>query len=414
MKTLVFIIAMALAFSLAASMPVPVFAVSPQAPYALGVALGLSGTGENYSRQALEGIELAVEALNGNGGLLGKYPVRLAIRDTGTNADLAVQVVQDLIDKGQVRCLIGTYSSACALAIKPLLRKAGVLHIAPVSNSEKITLIDPSPYTFSVVPNTYMMAKGTVIGIAALAKEKGWRKYATIASDYAWGRSSQQIQVEQMRLAAPQLELVGTFWPKLGQSRFNSFIVAIQAEKPDFVLTSIAGTDNRYWMRDARDYRLFKTVAQPGGLISVTELIEQASSIERGIYGRCRAPFFAHMDVPMMAKFVNDYRHRYGRYPTDWAVLGYDAVQVLAQGIEKSGSIDTESVRKSMTGMTVETTRGRLHFRPSDNQLSCSVYFGRVADDPAYPFPIYHDLVEIKAPNNWRPEEEIAAARKKK
>lgn len=62
--------------------------------------------------------------------------------------------------------------------------------------------------------------------------------------------------------------------------------------------------------------------------------------------------------------------------------------------------------------MAVDTTRGRLRFREIDNQLSCSVYFGRVTDDPAYPFPIYHDLVEIKAPQNWRPEQEISLFRK--
>jgi len=48
-----------------------------------------------------------------------------------------------------------------------------------------------------------------------------------------------------------------------------------------------------------------------------------------------------------------------------------------------------------------------------DNQLSCSSYFGQVADDPAYPFPIYRDLLQLKAPDNWRPEEEIVAAREK-
>lgn len=381
-------------------------------PYSLGVALGFSGTGATYSRQALEGIELAVDQINTRGGLPGGHTVRLSVRDTETRPDKAVAAVGDLITNEKVRCVIGTYSSAAALAVKPLLRQARVLHIAPISNAEEITLKDPSPYTFSVVPNTYMMSKGAVTGIAGLAREKGWRRYATIASDYAWGRSSQQVQVELLNKAAPGIELVAAYWPLLGQTRFNSFIVDIQAKKPDFVLASIAGTDNGYWMRDARDYRLFRTVAQPGGLISVSELMEQASSIRRGIYGRTRAPFFAHPDEPMMAAFVSAYRHRYGRYPSDWAILGFDAVQVLRQGVEKARGPDTEQVRRVLKDMPVRTTRGRLHFRAIDNQLSCPVYFGRVADDPRYPFPIYHELLVIQAPQTWRPEAEIRAARK--
>jgi branched-chain amino acid transport system substrate-binding protein len=288
-----------------------------------------------------------------------------------------------------------------------------VLQIATISNSENITKLEPSPYTYSVVPNTYMLSKTVVVGVAELAKKNNWTRYATIASDYAWGRSSQEVQVDLLRLVAPELELLSTYWPRLGQSRFNSFIVDILAQKPDFVLGSIAGSDNAYWMRDARDYRLFKKVAYPGGLISVTELISQAKSIRRGQYGRCRAPFFAHLDVPMMAKLVDTYKAKFDKYPSDWAVMAYDGVYALKQGIEKAGSINTEAVKDAMKGMTIDTTRGRLFFREIDNQLSCSTYFGRVADDPQYPFPIYHDLLELKAPDNWRPEGEITAARAK-
>lgn len=404
----IFIISLGLSTIVIRPMPCPAADA-----YALGIALGLSGTGATYSRQAVEGIELAVDEINAQGGLLGTHSIRMAIRDTQTRPEKAVEAVNDLIDGESARCVIGTYSSATALAVKPILRRARILHIAPISNSEAITMQDPSPYTFSVVPNTYMMSKGAVIGVAALAKQKGWTKYATIASDYDWGRSSQQVQVDQLKRVAPQIELVAEYWPVLGQTRFNSFIVDIQARKPDFVLASIAGTDNGFWMRDARDYHLFKSVEQPGGLISVTELIEQASSIRRGKYGRTRAPFFAHLDVPMMADFVSAYRHRYGRYPSDWAVLGYDAVHVLRQGVEKAKSIDTDAVRSTLKGMTVNTTRGTLFFRKCDNQLSCSVYFGRVADDARYPFPIYHDLLQIKAADSWRPESEIQDKREK-
>lgn len=123
----------------------------------------------------------------------------------------------------------------------------------------------------------------------------------------------------------------------------------------------------------------------PGGLISVTELVRQAKWIRRGVYGRARAPFFAHLDIPMMADFVEQYRARYGRYPSDWAVMSYDGVHALKQGIEKAGSIDTEKVKDAMKGMSIDTTRGRRSFRRINNQLNPSAYFGRVADDPGFP-----------------------------
>jgi branched-chain amino acid transport system substrate-binding protein len=374
------------------------------------VALGLSGTGAPYSKEAVEAIEIAVNEINTQGGFLGNHPIKLFIRDTRTQPETAEQVVKKLIQDDKVRALIGTYSSACALAIKPICRANKVLHIATISNSEDITKVDFSPYTYSVVPNTYMMAKGVVMGVAKLAQAKGWKKYITIASDYAWGRSSQEIQVALLKQVAPQIELLDAYWPVLGQTRFNSFVVAIMAQQPDFVLGTIAGTDNALWMRDAKEYGLFKKIEYTGGLISVSELINQARSIRRNLYGRCRAPFFAHMDNPIMDQLVKNYLTKFDRYPTDWAVMSYDGVFALQQGIEKAQSIETDRIKDAMKGMTINTARGRLFFREIDNQLSCSAYFGRVADDPNFPIPIYHDLLEIKGPEIWRPEAEIAAA----
>ncbi|HEX9583400.1 MAG TPA: ABC transporter substrate-binding protein [Gammaproteobacteria bacterium] len=379
--------------------------------YKLGVALGFTGTGKSYSQEALRGIELAVDEINAMGGLLGKHRIELIVENTRTNAEIAGKVARKLVERDAVRAVIGTYSSASALAIKPILRDARVLHIATVSNSEDITKLEFSPYTFSVVPNTYMMSKALVVGAAGLARQNGWKTYVTVASDYAWGRSNQEIQVSLMTELAPGVKLIGSYWPPLGEKAFNAFIVGTIKLAPDFILASLAGSDNEYWMRDGRDYGLFRRIPSPGALISLVELERDAKLMPRGIYGRTRAPFFAHLDVPMMKAFVDAYRARHDRYPSDWAVMSYDGVHALRQGVEAAGDIDNEGVRAALTGATIETTRGRHTFREIDNQLSVSAYFGRIGDDPVYPFPIYVDLTELKGPDIWRPTAEIRAAR---
>ena len=382
-------------------------------PYNLGVDLAITGTGALYSKDGIDAIKLAVDEINKDGGFLGQHAIKLFIRDSHTKPDVAVREAKDLILRDKVRTILGTYSSACADAIKPVAQEYKVLHIAAISNSENITMVHFSPYTFSVVPNSYMQAKAVVLGVAELAKKKGWKNYVTIASDYEWGRSTQNNTVALLKQMAPELTLKKEFWPRLGETQFTSYITAIMAQKPDFVIGSIASKDNVSWMKQAKAYGFFDKIPYPGSLISVSELILQAKTLTRGLIGLCRAPFFAHMDVPMMANFVKNFRAKYNRYPSDWAVMEYDAVYALKQGIEKAGSIDSEKVKDALKGATIETTRGQLFFRKIDNQLSCSSYIGVVADDPAYPFPIYHDLVQVKGPDSWRPEAEILDARSK-
>jgi branched-chain amino acid transport system substrate-binding protein len=380
-------------------------------PYHLGVNLAITGTGALYCKDGIDAIKLAVDEINAKGGFLGKHPIKLFIRDTHTKPDVGVREAKDLILRDKVRCILGSYSSAVAAAFKPVCQEYKVLHIPAISNSENITKINFSPYTYQVVPNSYMQAKAVVLGVAELAKKKGWKEYVTLASDYEWGRSTQENTVQLLKQFAPQLKLKKEFWPRLGETQFTSYITAIMAQKPDFAYGCLASKDNVAFNQQAKAYGFFDKIPYPGSLISVSELIIQAKTLTRGLIGLCRAPFFAHLDVPMMANFVQNFKAKYNRYPSDWAVMEYDAVYTLKQGIEKAGDIDTEKVKDVLKGATIETTRGKLFFRTIDNQLSCSSYIGMVADDPKYPFPIYHDLVEVTGPESWRPEAEIVAAR---
>jgi len=389
-------------------------AVLADEPYNLGVVLSLTGGGALYCKDGVDAIQLAVEEINAKGGFLGKHKIAVFVGDDRADPKEAVKITQDLILKDKVRCVLGPYSSACGISMKPVCREHKVLHIPAIANSEGITMVDFSPYTFSVVPNTYMQAKAVALWVRHMAKSYKWKTYATIASDYEWGRSTQGNFVKLMREVAPGVQLTKEYWPKFEETDFEALITEIMNKKPSFVYGSLPGKDNEAFIDQAKRRNFFEAIPYPGSLISVTELIHQAKTLPRGIVGLCRAPFFAHMDQPRMVAFVKAFRDKYGRYPSDGAVLEYDSVYILNQGIDKAGAIDTERVKDALSGMAVETTRGRLFFRKIDNQLSCSSYVGKVADEPDYPFPVYRALVVIKGPDSWRPEQEIVAAREKK
>ncbi len=254
-------------------------------PYHMGVNLAITGTGALYCKDGVDAIKLAVKEINDQGGFLGKHPIKLFIRDTHTKPDIAVCEAKDLILREKVRVILGTYSSACAAAIKPIAQEYKVLHIPAISNSENITKVNFSPYTYQVVPNSYMQAKAVVLGVAELAKKKGWKNYITIASDYEWGRSTQNNTVALLKKFAPNVKLKKEFWPRLGETQYTSYITAIMGQKPDFVIGSVASKDNVAWMKQAKAYGFFDKIPYPGSLISVSELILQAKSITRGLVG---------------------------------------------------------------------------------------------------------------------------------
>ena len=383
--------------------------------YQLGVILGLTGGGAIWSNEGVEAIRMAVDEINAEGGLLKKHPIHLTILDDQAKPEVAAQLAKSLVTKNKVRCVIGTWSSSCALAIKPVFAESKVLHICAISNSEDITRLNPSPYTFSVVPNTYMLAKGQTLGILKLARERGWKTYATISSDYAFGRSIQGNVVAMIKAAAPELELKKEVWVPLSETQWAPHIAALAAAKPDFINVTLTSDDNLRFIDVAAPLGFLKRYPCPGMMFSVSELQFQKDKLPRGLFALTRAAFFAHLDEPRMKALIDKWRKTHdGKYPTDWHILHYDAMMTLKQGVEKAGSIEIEAVREALVGATVGTCRGSLTFRKIDNQLICPVYMGVIEDDPAYPFPIYHQLQVLPGSQTMRPETEVVAARGEK
>jgi ABC-type branched-subunit amino acid transport system substrate-binding protein len=377
-------------------------------PYRLGLLLPVTGTGANYADGAIKAVMNATAEINDRGGYLGKHPIEVNFRDTHTKPDVAAREARDVITRNNVQTVVGTYSSACAMAIQEIIHENKVLHLAATSNSSKIVNENYTPYTYQFCPNSRMQSGSVVVAVAELIKKNGWKTYVTIGQDYEWGRDTQKGFVNALAAKSPDTTKSNELWFKLGETNFASYISAIMAAKPDFCYGAIAGKDNRTFIQQAKAMGMFKRVAYPGGLISVTEMQQQKSSLPRGMIGLARCPFFAHLDQPLMQKYIEMHRAKHGEdaYPTDWACMHYDAIYGLEQGIDKAGSIETEAVKAALKGATLDTCRGRATFRDCNNQLDIPAgYVGAVKDYPDYPFPIYDldTMIIVKAEDVWVP-----------
>jgi len=376
--------------------------------YRLGLLLPSTGTGANYGDGGIKAVNTAAADINDSGGLLGNHPIEVFYRDTHTKPDVAAREARDLIDREKVQTIVGTYSSACALAVQEIIHENKILHLAATSNSSKIVNENFTPYTYQFCPNSRMQSGSVAVALADIAKKKGWKSFVSIGQDYEWGRQTESGFVEQFSALAPQVKKTKELWFKLGETNFASYISAIMAEKPDFLFAAVAGNDNRTFMQQAQAAGLTKRVPVPGSLISVTELRQQAKSLERNSIGLARCPFFAHLDEPLMQKYIKMHRAKFGEaeYPDDWACMHYDAIYGLEQGVKSATKIETESVRVALKGATIDTCRGKHTFRECNNQLNVPAgYVGEVWDSPDYPFPIYNPetMVIVKAEDVWIP-----------
>lgn len=376
-------------------------------PYRIGVLLPTTGAGANYSERPIKGLPLIAAEINKRGGFLGKHPVELIFRDTQTKPDVGAREARSLILNDKVKTVIGTWSSAVAMAVQEIVHEHKVLHLAATSNSSKIVNENYTPYTFMFGPNSQMQSSSTVVAVSRMIKEKGWKNYVTLGLDYEWGRDAQKVFVTELAKVSPDTKLSKELWAKLGETDFTSYITAIMALKPDFVFGAIAGKDNETFLQQAKASGFFQRVTYPGVFLPVTELMQQRSTLPRGIIGMNRCPFFALMDHAMMKQYVELYQAKFGKddYPDDFACMYFDSLNGLDQAITKAGTVETEAVRKALTGATIDTCRGKLTFRDCNNQLDCPSYLGEVVDVPQYPFPIFNPktLMVVEGRDVWLP-----------
>ncbi len=117
-------------------------ACTAEEPIRIGFLGGTSGRVADMGTSGRDAVELVVEECNRSGGIEGR-PVQLFIEDDRQDPESARQAVGRLIQNG-VAAIIGPMTSDMAMAVIPLLDKAGVVAVSPTATTEALSGRDDS------------------------------------------------------------------------------------------------------------------------------------------------------------------------------------------------------------------------------------------------------------------------------
>lgn len=77
---------------------------------------------------------------------------------------------------------------------------------------------------------------------------------------------------------------------------------------------------------------------------------------------------------PMLQKFVEGYRERYGSTPDALAALGYDAAKLLVNAIKTANSNDSDAIRSALQNTKYfDTVCGKVSFDGEGNPIKPAV-----------------------------------------
>jgi branched-chain amino acid transport system substrate-binding protein len=352
-------------------------------PIKIGVVQGFSGALEAYAKQMLTGFKMGLEyGTKGKNEVMGRK-VELIVEDDQLKPDVAKRLITKLYADDKVDLVVGTTSSAAALAMLPVALEF-----------KKILLVEPAvadSITGSAW-NRYIFRTGRNSGQDAIANAKAVAKpgvfLGAIAQDYAFGRDG----VAAYREAAEKLgaKMIHEEYCPMAQTDHTSSVQRIidalkdkQGEKYVFVVW--AGKNPPIEQMCAMKIEKYGIKITTGGnilpVLKATLPILKAFESLRGMMGGAYY-YYELPKNPINDLFVKEHQARFKEPPDFFTCGGFAAAMATVAGIEKAKSTDTEKLITAMEGMQFMTPKGRMFFRKEDHQAMQSMYIFRLEARP--------------------------------
>ena len=380
-------------------------AAQSSGPIKVALITDVSGAVALFGEANVNGAKMAVDELNADGGVLNRK-VQLLVKDSKATPETGVQLARDAILRDKVAAIFGPVSSGVAVAMTEVAKQYKTPIFFHTSNSQALTTTNFHKYAFSVVPNSTMEGRGNALGV----KDLGYKRWAVLAPDYEFGHAQSDAFIQKLKQLDPSAQIVKKLYPPLGETDFNSYIRATLAAKPDAVYTAMFAGDIIAFTKQARAQGLFDK-AFVTGLYDTDALQALKDQAPEGVRAYGRAPFYA-IHSPGISAFNEKYKAKYGKYPSDWAIMAYDAVKVWAQGVEKAGKLDPDALVSALEGAQVKTLRGTVEMRAADHQAAVPVYSGTVTQKTKFGFPAWKDVSSTPGAKVWLTVPEAKAAQK--
>ena len=320
-----------------------------------------------------KGMQLALDEINGKGGVLGKK-LELISRDDGANPGEAVRVAEELVTREGVAMLAGTYLSNIGLAVTNFAGQKKVFFLAAEPLTDKITWADGNKYTFRLRPSTYMQV-AMLMPATVGAHKKRW---ALVYPNFEYGQSAAANFKALLKKAQPDVEFVTEQAPPLGKIDAGAVAQAIDDAKPDGIFNVLFGGDLAKFVREGNTRGVFKNRTVISLLSGEPEYLDPLKD-EAPVGWIVTGYPWDKIKTPEHFAFVNAYKTKYSEDPRLGSVVGYLTIKSLAAGIARAKSTDTEKLVEAFKGLTVDSPFGPFYYRASDHQATLGAFVGKLA-----------------------------------
>lgn len=304
------------------------------------VALSAPITGDwsEYGVNFQRSVEMAIEKINADGGVLDGQTFRLSVGDTKGNPQESATLAQKWTSDDTIVAEIGAFSSSSSMAAQPIYDAAGMVQLSPTASHADYA--KGSPWSFGIVGT---QAGEGPFNAAFAYNDLGIRKIAVLYLNNDWGIDTAKYFSEAFEALGG--EVVGEEFYFDGESDFTAVLTKLKETDADGLFIASFYNDGAAIniQRDRLNWDVM--VLGPTSLYSPQLIALGGDSVE-GLY--TATGFFAEDPDPRVREYVETFTQKYGSPPNFHAALAYDAMMLLANAIERAGSTDRTAIRDAL------------------------------------------------------------------
>jgi branched-chain amino acid transport system substrate-binding protein len=317
-------------------------------PIRIGASLSLTGAYAKPGLYGREGYALCQKQLNEGPGVLSR-PVEFVIYDDRSDPQTGVRLYEKLITEDRVELVLGPYSSAITEAVANVTEKYKKLMLAPLGSAGSIWEKGRRYVIMMVSP-----AEVYLEGLIEMAAKQGLKTIALIYEDTLFPKTSVRGAIAIARKRGMDVVLQEAY-PK-AQTDFAALLTKIKAARPDVLAAATYFDDVVAITRQMKELdvnvRMFGTTV--GG--DLPEFYKALGKTAEFVYGASQwEPGLAY---PGAREFVATYEAEFRRPPSYHAAAAYAACMLMADVINRTGSLDPDRHREYLFKLSTTTVFG--------------------------------------------------------
>jgi branched-chain amino acid transport system substrate-binding protein len=334
-------------------------------PIKIGFSMAMTGGLAANGKSALLAQKIWEEDVNAKGGLLGR-PVKLIYYDDQSNPATVPGIYTKLLDVDKVNLVIGPYATAQIAPAMPIVIQRGKLFIGLLGlavNSEF-----NYPNYFAMIPSGPDPKPAFTKGFfdTAMAQTPKPTTVAIVAADQEFSRNASDGARENAKKAGLKIVYDKSYPPST--TDFAPIVRAIAATNPDLVVLCSYPPDSVGLTRSINEIG-FKPKMIGGAMVGpqATALKTQLGPALNGFVNYDFWLPVPKMMFPGVEELIKKYQARapaegvdlLGYYMAPW---GYAQLQVLAQAIEATKSIEDKKLADYIRANSFKTVLGDVRF----------------------------------------------------